>query len=163
MKPRARLELLNCVRLDQILKLRSQNLLLRQSRLRKFRTSHLLILVWLLAVLFISTSLVHAQRSSRVAAGLGPPTPRSLLGFTPGDDRTIADWRQITDYFARLDKASDRVLVKEIGKTTLQRPLIAAFISSRENILALRQYQDIQRRLADPRTIQTTCRARRLD
>ncbi|HEU4477754.1 MAG TPA: M14 family metallopeptidase [Pyrinomonadaceae bacterium] len=110
----------------------------------------------MLAVLFISTSLVQAQRSSRVAAGVGPPTPRSLLGFTPGDDRTIADWRQITDYFARLDKASDRVLVKEIGKTTLQRPLIAAFISSRENILALRHYQDIQRRLADPRTVQNT-------
>lgn len=113
-------------------------------------------LVCLPAVLVLSASLICAQTSSRAAAGSGPPTPRSLLGFTPGDDRTIADWRQITDYFARLDKASDRVLVKEIGKTTLQRPLIAVFISARENILALRQYQDVQRRLADPRTVRTT-------
>ena len=73
----------------------------------------------------------------------------------PGDDRTIADWRQITDYFSRLDKASDRVLVKEIGKTTLQRPLIVAFISARENILTLNRYQETQRRLADPRLVQT--------
>jgi Zinc carboxypeptidase len=78
-----------------------------------------------------------------------------LLGFTPGDDRTIADWRQITDYFARLDKASDRVLVKNLGPTTKGRPLIAAFISARENILALNKYRDIQQRLADPRTVQT--------
>jgi zinc carboxypeptidase len=78
-----------------------------------------------------------------------------LLGFTPGDDRTIADWRQITDYFARLDKASDRVLVKNLGPTTKGRPLIAAFISARENILALNKYRDIQQRLADPRTVQS--------
>lgn len=78
-----------------------------------------------------------------------------MLGFAPGDDRTIADWRQITDYFARLDKASDRVLVRNIGPTTLGRPLIAAFISARENILALDKYQEIQRRLADPRTVPT--------
>ena len=47
-------------------------------------------------------------------------------------------------------------MVKEIGKTTLRRPLIAAFISARENILALRQIQDIQSRLADPRKVRTT-------
>src|SRR4051812_25579245 len=40
------------------------------------------------------------------------PSPQSVLGFHPTDDRTIADWKQITDYFARLDKGSDRVLVR---------------------------------------------------
>jgi hypothetical protein len=25
------------------------------------------------------------------------PSPKSVLGFTPGDDRTIAGWSQITD------------------------------------------------------------------
>ena len=76
-----------------------------------------------------------------------------VLGFTPGDDRTIADWRQIRDYFARLDKASDHVLVQTIGETTLQRPLIAAFISQPENLRDLQKYREIQRRLADPRTV----------
>ena len=46
--------------------------------------------------------------------------------------------------------------VKTIGQTTLGRPLIVAFISARENILALNKYQEIQRRLADPRTVQST-------
>ena len=81
------------------------------------------------------------------------PSPKSILGFTPGDDRTIADWAQITDYFDRLDRASDRVLVQPLGQSTLKRPLIVAFISARENILALPKYKEIQQQLADPRKI----------
>jgi len=81
------------------------------------------------------------------------PSPISVLGFNPGDDRTIADWTQITNYFEKLDRASDRVLVQRLGQSTLKRPLIVAFISARENILALEKYKDIQRRLADPRLI----------
>ena len=81
------------------------------------------------------------------------PSPKSVLGFTPGDDRTIADWNQITDYFAKLDKASKNVEVREIGKSTLGKPLIAAFISSAENIKNLEKYRKISAQLADPRTI----------
>ena len=81
------------------------------------------------------------------------PSPKSVLGFNPTDDKTIADWQQITDYFAKLDKASDRVLVREIGKTTLGKPLIVAFISSPDNIKHLDKYRAINEKLADPRTI----------
>ena len=87
------------------------------------------------------------------------PSPKSVLGFTPGDDRTIAGWSQITDYFERLDRASDRVVVQTLGQSTLKRPLIVAIISARENILALPKYKDIQRQLADPRLV--TQRAQR--
>ncbi|HEU4594400.1 MAG TPA: M14 family zinc carboxypeptidase, partial [Pyrinomonadaceae bacterium] len=79
------------------------------------------------------------------------PSPRAVLGFAPGDDRKVADWTQIRDYFARLDRASDRVRVETIGETTLGKPLIVAFISAPENIRELPKYQSIQRRLADPR------------
>ncbi len=108
------------------------------------------------------TVLIYAQKSATGASRVGPPSPRSVLGFMPGDDRTIADWRQITDYFSRLDKASDRVLVQTIGQSTLQRPIIAVFISARENLLALNKYRDIQRKLADPRTIKTELERDRL-
>ena len=81
------------------------------------------------------------------------PSPKSVLGFTPSDDKTIADWRQITDYFTKLDKASNRVAVKEIGKTTNGNPLIVAFISSPDNIKNLEKYRQISAKLADPRTI----------
>src|ERR1700674_2349050 len=44
----------------------------------------------------------------RDGPGKGVFSPRSVLGFTPGDDRTIADWKQITNYFTRLG-SSNRV------------------------------------------------------
>src|SRR6185369_172407 len=52
-----------------------------------------------------------------------------------------------------LDTASNRVAVKEIGKTTLGKPLIVAFISLPENIKNLERYRRISAKLADPRTI----------
>jgi len=96
---------------------------------------------------FSATSFV--QRSAPESI----PSPKSVLGFTPGDDRTIAGWSQITDYFERLDRASDRVLVQTLGQSTLKRPMIVAFISARDNILALPKYKEIQQQLADPRKV----------
>ncbi len=90
------------------------------------------------------------------------PSPRSVLGFTPGDDRTIADWKQISNYFAQLDRASDRVQVLTLGETTLKRPFIVAFISAPENIRNLAKLKEIQRKLADPRLVQTEAERDRL-
>lgn len=81
------------------------------------------------------------------------PSPKSVLGFNPTDDKTIADWRQIADYFAKLDKASNRVSVREIGKSTLGKPLIVAFISSPGNIKNLDKLRKINQKLADPRMV----------
>jgi Zinc carboxypeptidase len=101
----------------------------------------------------LSTTSIAQRPNSRLPHLSAIPSPRSVLGFNPGDDRTIADWSQITDYFSRLDKASDRVLVQTIGQSTLKRPLIVAFISARENLLALQKYKQIQQQLADPRKL----------
>ena len=90
------------------------------------------------------------------------PTPRSVLGFEPAADRTIADWGQITGYFSRLDRASDRVVVKEIGKSTAGRPLIVAFISSAANVRYLEKYRSISAQLADPRTVRDDATRERL-
>jgi hypothetical protein len=98
----------------------------------------------------LSTS-SFAQRPATQSVAV--PSPKSVLGFTPGDDRTVADWSQITNYFERLDRASDRVVVQTLGQSTLKRPLIVAIISARENILALQKYKEIQQQLADPRKV----------
>ncbi|MDQ3634716.1 MAG: M14 family metallopeptidase [Acidobacteriota bacterium] len=78
------------------------------------------------------------------------PTPKSVLGFHPTDDRTIADWKQISDYFAKLDKASPKVKVEEIGKTTLGKSQIVAYISSAENIKNLESFKQMNKRLTNP-------------
>ncbi len=116
--------------------------------MQSHRLTTYLALIFLIATLSATS---FAQRSAPQSPLI--PSPKSVLGFTPGDDRTIAGWSQITDYFERLDRASDRVLVQTLGQSTLKRPLIVAFISARENILALPKYKDIQQQLADPRKV----------
>lgn len=123
--------------------------------------SHRLVVACLVVMLFAALSgSSFAQRAALQPAAI--PSPKSVLGFTPGEDRTIAGWAQITDYFERLDRASDRVQVQTLGQSTLKRPLIVAFISARENILALPKYKEIQQLLADPRKITSDLQRDRL-
>lgn len=91
--------------------------------------------------------------STKAAKATSAPAPREVLGFAPGDDRRLADWSQIVDYFKRLDNASARVLVEQPGLSTERRPFIVAFISSEENIANLPRIREAQRKLADPRLI----------
>jgi len=115
--------------------------------------SHRSVVAWVTVVLCLAAFSERSFAQPSAAEPASIPSPKSVLGFTPGDDRTVAGWSQITDYFARLDRASDRVSVQTLGESTLKRPLIVAFISARENILALPKYKEIQQQLADPRLI----------
>ncbi|MFL6255578.1 MAG: M14 family zinc carboxypeptidase [Pyrinomonadaceae bacterium] len=139
------------------------------------RRPSLLFAVAALALCCLTTTAAHAQRRrtprpTQPPASVGPaaatngrvPAPRDVLGFTPGDDRKVADWKQITDYFGRLNARGGRVRVQTIGESTLKRPILAAFISSPENIRELDRYREIQRRLADPRLVQTEAERDRL-
>jgi hypothetical protein len=118
--------------------------------------SFLLRLIVFLYFFFTSLSFTYSQES------LSTFSPHAHLGFSPGDDRTIADWQQITSYFTKLDQFSNRVVVRKLGESTLKSPLIAAFISSPENIRKLSKYKDIQRKLADPRLISSEAERSRL-
>jgi zinc carboxypeptidase len=79
------------------------------------------------------------------------PRPESVLGFQPGADRKLADWAQIVDYFRRLDAASERVRVEQIGATTEGRPFLLVTISSEANMGRLEAIRAQNLRLADPR------------
>ena len=81
------------------------------------------------------------------------PAPKDVLGWTPGDDRKLASWAQVVDYFTKLDAASDRVQFQEIGKTTMGAPFVYATISSPENLRNLEKYKEINAKLADPRKL----------
>jgi hypothetical protein len=81
------------------------------------------------------------------------PKPNDVLGFKIGTDRKVADMSQIIGYFKKLGKASERVLVKEVGKTTEGNPFIVAIITSEKNHKNLNRYREYQQLLADPRKI----------
>ncbi|HBB95249.1 MAG TPA: hypothetical protein DC054_07640 [Blastocatellia bacterium] len=81
------------------------------------------------------------------------PAPADVLGFTPGDDRKLASWAKVVEYFRKLAASSDRVKFEEIGKTTMGAPFVYATISAPENLKRLNDFKEIQRQLADPRTL----------
>jgi len=83
-----------------------------------------------------------------------------VLGFDPGDDRKLVEWPVLVRYFDALAKASDRVDIKELGKTTLGAPFIALAISSPQNLRRLDYYRQLNAGLADPRTLRTAKAAR---
>jgi hypothetical protein len=86
-----------------------------------------------------------------VAQTAAIPTPTQFLGFEVGADRKLADYHQIESYFKELAAKSKRIEVETIGKTTLGNDFILAAISSEENLKNKKRYQEIARKLADPR------------
>src|SRR5215471_4377219 len=81
------------------------------------------------------------------------PAPAEVLGFTPGDDRKLASWARVVEYFQKLAAASDRLKFAEIGKSTMGAPFVYATISAPENLKRLDEFKEIQRQLADPRIL----------
>jgi hypothetical protein len=81
------------------------------------------------------------------------PAPAEVLGFNPGEDRKLASWDQVVDYFQRLDAASDRVTFQTLGTTTMGKPFVMATISSPANLAHLEDFKKIQDQLADPRSL----------
>ncbi|HNS06038.1 MAG TPA: M14 family zinc carboxypeptidase, partial [Candidatus Saccharicenans sp.] len=80
-------------------------------------------------------------------------SPEKFLGFQPGQDFKLANWKQITDYFQLLSEASNRLKLVELGKTTLGRPLVMAIITAEDNFSNLEKYKKIHQQLHDPRLL----------
>ncbi|MFH1766103.1 MAG: M14 family zinc carboxypeptidase, partial [Gemmatimonadota bacterium] len=76
------------------------------------------------------------------------PTPASVIGFEPGTDYMLADYGQIQRYFLALDEASDRVVLEQIGESTLGKPMYLALISSEENLRNRDRYREMSEQLA---------------
>src|SRR5512138_1405696 len=79
------------------------------------------------------------------------PTPENHFGHPMGTDRRLVDWAKVVSYFDALAKSSDRIQVRELGKSTEGRPFIAATIAAPETLRNRDRYLEIQKRLADPR------------
>lgn len=77
--------------------------------------------------------------------------PQTFFGFTPGADRMLFEYDQLIAYLEKLDKASPRLKMVEIGTSPLGKKMYIAFISTEANIRNLDRLKEINRRLAlDP-------------
>jgi hypothetical protein len=84
------------------------------------------------------------------------PHPSDVFGFQPGDDYKLATYDQMLEYYKRLDAASDRVQMREIGRSVLGRPMLLLFISSEENLRQLERWRSISEQLARARIDEET-------
>lgn len=78
-------------------------------------------------------------------------SPKEFLGFTPGDDRKLADWNELTGYYKKICDGARRIRWVDMGQSTEGRPFYYLTVSSPENLANLEEYREIQARLADPR------------
>lgn len=63
----------------------------------------------------VSIAGTQPARETPLAQSQSIPLPLDVLGFTPGDDRKLASWAQVIQYFKALDKVSERVRFEELG------------------------------------------------
>jgi len=106
-----------------------------------------------LLLLFALIAFASPARSNGPLPVADVPMPSDVLGFTPGDDRKLASWSQVIEYFQQLDRASDRVTFETLGQTSMGKPFVMATISSPDNLATLDEYKQIQAQLADPRKL----------
>lgn len=100
--------------------------------------------IFWLAILFLAGSLAFGQSI---------PTPQKFFGHRMGAEKKLARWDKIVEYMQIMNKASERVFVEEVGKSTNGHPFLLVVISSPENLRNIQKYKDINHRLFDPRTI----------
>ena len=78
-----------------------------------------------LTALWLSTAAqVVAQRVA---------TPEEVFGHKIGADYVLPNYTKFMEFFQRLDRDSDRMIVQEIGKTAEGRPQLMAIVTSPQN------------------------------
>ncbi|MFC1539038.1 M14 family zinc carboxypeptidase [Candidatus Latescibacterota bacterium] len=84
----------------------------------------------------------------------GIMSPEEYLGFRVGDDYKLAHWDKIYEYFLYLSENSDRVNVREVGKSMeFGLPYIVAEITDNASPEELQRCMENQRKIHDPRLI----------
>ena len=79
--------------------------------------------------------------------------PSDALGFEPGADSMLADWRQVSGYVNQLAQQSPYVHVDTLGRTTEGRPFLILVITAPQNQERLADIKRAQALLADPRRL----------
>ena len=91
--------------------------------------------------LFVATA-VSSYAAPRVTS------PKAFLGFNLGDDYQLPNYTQLTTYWERLDRESDRLKIVPIGLTEEGRTMVMGIVTSPANHRRLYGFKDTVRRLA---------------
>lgn len=84
---------------------------------------------------------------SRVTAAAAVPAPDQFIGFKVGTDNKLARWDQIVAYLQQVAAGSDRVRLRELGRTNGGNPFIVAEISAADTLKTLDRHKQLARKL----------------
>jgi hypothetical protein len=87
---------------------------------------------------------------AQAAAAQAPaslPTPEQFAGHRIGADNKLVRWDRIVDYMTLVSQSSDRVKLRELGKSTNGAPFIALEISAPATLQDLDRYKALERKL----------------
>ena len=97
-------------------------------------------------VLSLCVGFAALLASGLTAAGT-LPSPEQFIGFTVGSDNRLVRWDKIVEYMRLAAGASDRVRMRELGKTSGGNAFIALEISSPDTLQNLDRYKRLERKL----------------
>jgi hypothetical protein len=83
----------------------------------------------------------------RLTAAPALQTPDQFIGFRVGADNKLARWDKIVEYMKLAASASDRVNLRELGKSTGGNPFLVLEISAPETLRSLERYKQLARKL----------------
>jgi hypothetical protein len=99
------------------------------------------------AIAVVATSLVLAAQTPTAPAPAGLQTPEQFVGHRIGADNKLVRWDRIVEYMTLVSKTSDRVRLRELGKSTNGEPFIALEISAPATLKQLDRYKALERKL----------------
>ena len=100
-------------------------------------------LATMLALFLLGSGAYSRSGTAQTAAQPALSSPEQFFGFQMGADRKLANWDRLLAYYQQLAKASNRMKLVELGKSSEGRPYIAIFISSPANLEKLDRYKQI--------------------
>ena len=95
----------------------------------------------------LAVAVALLRSAGLAAAGPSLQTPEQFIGFKVGADNKLARWDKIVEYLKVVAAGSDRVRLRDLGKTSQNNSLIALEIAAPETLKNLDRYKQLERRL----------------
>lgn len=77
-------------------------------------------------------------------------SPEDFFGFRMGEDRVLARWDKIVEYYNLLEEESDRIQVINMGPSSEGHPFLIVLITSPDNLANLEELQNINKKISNP-------------
>ena len=114
-------------------------------------------IAWILSICLLASIGSSAQVAQKpgattaVAAAMRITSPKEEFGHNFGDDYFLANYQQLSAYWKKLARQSNRIVLQDIGKTAEGRTQLMAIVTSPENHRKLVRYKQISQQLAHAR------------